>query len=243
MVIGLWVVGAIALVTVARGLGDRTSDDLTLPGTGSTRAQDLLEQRLPQQAYGSNPLVFEARSATLTDSANSQAVSDTVSELKKLDFVTSAVSPLSKEGASFLSKDKKIGYVPVTLSASPSDLTKDEAQEVLDAGEPLRKRGMEVAVGGYVGQQLAKPDTESSEAVGLAAAVVILLFAFGTVTAMALPILSAVLGLAGTLALIQLLGHVMDVPSVAPTLATMIGLGVGIDYALFVVTRHKLQIR
>ena len=78
---------------------------------------------------------------------------------------------------------------------------------------------------------------------GLAAAVIILLFAFGTVTAMILPIVSAVLGLVATLALIRLLGHVVEVPSVAPTLATMIGLGVGIDYALFIVTRHKLQLR
>jgi putative drug exporter of the RND superfamily len=79
--------------------------------------------------------------------------------------------------------------------------------------------------------------------VGLAAAVVILLFAFGTVTAMLLPIVSAVLGLVAALALIKFLGHVAEVPSIAPTLATMIGLGVGIDYALFIVTRHKLQLK
>ncbi len=102
---------------------------------------------------------------------------------------------------------------------------------------------MKTAVGGYVGQQLSKPSTESSEAVGLTAAVIILLFAFGTVTAMALPILTAVLGLACALSIIQLLSHVFDVPTVAPTLGTMIGLGVGIDYALFIVTRHKLQLK
>ena len=102
---------------------------------------------------------------------------------------------------------------------------------------------MKTAVAGYVGQQLSKPSTESSEAVGLTAAVIILLFAFGTVTAMALPILTAVLGLACALSIIQLLSHVFDVPTVAPTLGTMIGLGVGIDYALFIVTRHKLQLK
>ena len=90
---------------------------------------------------------------------------------------------------------------------------------------------------------MSKADTESSEAVGLAAAVIILLFAFGTVTAMILPIITAVAGLIAALSLIKLLGHVVEVPSVAPTLATMIGLGVGIDYALFIVTRHKLQLR
>ena len=242
-VIALWLVAAIALVSVSRAAGDNTSDNVSLPGTGSTNAQDLLAKRLPQQAYGSNPVVLKVKSGQLTDDKNSQAVADTVTELKKTPHVTSAVSPLSKEGSAFLSKDKTIGYIPVLLDVSPSDLTKEEAQAVLDATEPAQKAGMKTAVGGYVGQQLSKPSTESSEAVGLTAAVIILLFTFGTVTAMALPILTAVLGLACALSIIQLLSHVFDVPTVAPTLGTMIGLGVGIDYALFIVTRHKLQLK
>jgi RND superfamily putative drug exporter len=242
-VIALWLVAAIALVGVSRAAGDNTSDNVSLPGSGSTNAQDLLTKRLPQQAYGSNPVVLKVNSGKLTDDKNSQAVADTVTELKKTPHVSSAISPLSKEGSAFLSKDKTIGYIPVLLDVGPSDLTKEEAQAVLDAAEPARKAGMETAVGGYVGKQLSKPSTESSEAVGLTAAVIILLFTFGTATAMALPILTAVLGLACALSIIQLLSHVFDVPTVAPTLGTMIGLGVGIDYALFIVTRHKLQLK
>ncbi len=98
---------------------------------------------------------------------------------------------------------------------------------------------MEVAVGGSVGGELSEPETESSEVVGLAAAMIILAFTFGTLVAMGLPILSAVLGLAVGLSLITLLGHGVTVPTIAPTVATMIGLGVGIDYALFLVTRHR----
>ena len=241
--IALWVVAAVALASVSRAAGDDTTDNVSLPGSGSTNAQDLLQKRLPQQAYGSNPMVLKVKSGELTDSKNSQAVDDTVSALKKTPHVISAVSPLSQEGSSFLSKNKKFGYIPVLLDVGPTDLTKDEAQAVLDAGDPARKAGMKVAIGGYVGQQLSKPSTESSEAVGLTAAVIILLFAFGTVTAMALPILTAVLGLTCTLSIIQLLSHLFDVPTVAPTLGTMIGLGVGIDYALFIVTRHKLQLK
>jgi RND superfamily putative drug exporter len=131
----------------------------------------------------------------------------------------------------------------VTLDEGPSDLTQEEAQTVIDAADPARDAGLDVETGGYLGQAVSKADTESSEAVGLGAAVVILLFAFGTVTAMVLPIVSAVLGLVATLALIKFLGHIAEVPSIAPTLATMIGLGVGIDYALFIVTRHKLQLK
>ena len=92
--------------------------------------------------------------------------------------------------------------------------------------------------GGQIGQKVSSPSTESSELIGIIAAMVILAFTFGNLVAMVLPIMTAIFALASTLAIIRLLGHVVSVPTVAPTLATMIGLGVGIDYALFIVTRH-----
>ena len=92
--------------------------------------------------------------------------------------------------------------------------------------------------GGQLGQKVSKPATESSELIGILAAMVILTFTFGTVVSMLMPILNAIIGLAAALAIVEILGHVMTVSTVAPTLATMIGLGVGIDYALFIVTRH-----
>jgi putative drug exporter of the RND superfamily len=242
-VIAAWILAAVGLALMGRAAGHNTSDDLTLPGTGSTTATDVLEQRLPDQAYGSNPLVIESHRGKLTDSKNEQAVDDTVKEVRNTPHVVEAVNPLGDEGAAFLSKDKTIAYIPVTLDVSQSDLTEDEAQQVLDAGKPARDAGLDVSLGGYAGQQLSKPSTHQSEAIGLAAAVVILLFAFGTATAMALPIVTAILGLVSSLALVSVLGLLTDVPTTAPTLATMIGLGVGIDYALFIVTRHKLQLR
>ena len=132
--------------------------------------------------------------------------------------------------------------MPVVLGVGPGELDEAQANAVLDAGKPAEEAGLKVSVGAYVGQALSKPDTGASDAIGIAAAIVILLFAFGTATAMVLPIFSAILGLACSLSIIRLLEHVVQVPSVASTLATMIGLGVGIDYALFIVTRHKLQL-
>jgi putative drug exporter of the RND superfamily len=242
LVIAVWVLAVVALALGARAAGQQNSDNLSLPGTGSTNAQDLLKSKLPKQAYGTNPIVLEAAKGKLTSSANSKAVDSTVKSLKKEPGVVRAVSPLSDKGAAALSKDKTIGYISVTLSEGPSDLTKEDAESIIDATSPASDAGLTVATGGYLGQAVSKADTESSEAVGLTAAVVILLFAFGTATAMLVPIVSAVLGLVASLALIRFLGHVAEVPSVAPTLATMIGLGVGIDYALFIVTRHKLQL-
>ncbi len=242
-VIAIWVVVTIALAVGGRIVGASNNDNLSLPGTGSTNAQNLLQDNLPAQANGTNPVVLQAAKGKLTDSANSKAVGDTVDSLKQQSGVRSAISPLSKQGSYALSKDKTIGYIVVTLYDSPSELTEDDAQEIFDATSPASDAGLKVAAGGYMGQALSPTNTESSGAIGLAAAVIILLFAFGTVTAMLLPIVTAVLGLVSTLAILKLLSHVVDIPTVAPTLATMIGLGVGIDYALFIVTRHKQQLR
>jgi putative drug exporter of the RND superfamily len=241
-VIAAWIVLAVALLAIGHSVGSKTSENLTLPGTDSTKATELLEDDLPKQAYGNNPLVIEAPQGKLTRSRYAAAVAETVKRLNALGEVNSAVSPLSPQGAAFLSKDQSIGYVPVFLSVGPGEIDEEQAERVLDAAEPARAAGLETAVGSYVGQQLSKPSTETSEAIGLAAAVIILLFAFGTATAMMLPIVSAVLGLVCALSIIRLLEQVLEVPGVASTLATMIGLGVGIDYALFIVTRHKLQL-
>jgi putative drug exporter of the RND superfamily len=241
-VIAVWIVLAIALLAISHSAGSKTSENLTLPGTDSTKATELLEDDLPEQAYGSNPLVIEAPRGKLTEAKYSAAMAETAKRLNSLPDVNSAVSPISPQGANFLSKDQSIGYFPVVLSVGPGEIDEEEAEEILDAAGPARRAGLETAIGAYVGQQLSKPATETSEAIGLAAAVIILLFAFGTATAMMLPIVSAVIGLACALSIIRLLEHVLEVPGVASTLATMIGLGVGIDYALFIVTRHKLQL-
>ncbi|HUC08276.1 MAG TPA: MMPL family transporter, partial [Solirubrobacterales bacterium] len=238
-----WIVLAVGLVLVGQAGESKTNDNLTLPGTGSTEATELLEDKLPEQAFGSNPLVFQAKAGqVLTAPKYAGAVEESVQRLNALHDVNSAVNPLSPEGAKFLSKDRSVAYVPVILSVGPSELTEAQALAVLDAGNPAEAAGVRVSIGAYVGSQLSKPDTGASDAIGIAAAIVILLFAFGTATAMVLPIASAILGLACSLSIIRLLEHVLQVPSVASTLATMIGLGVGIDYALFIVTRHKLQL-
>jgi RND superfamily putative drug exporter len=241
-VIGVWVVLAIALVLIGQAGGSKTSENLTLPGTESTIATELLDDNLPEQAFGSNPLVMEApQGGKLTEAKYSAAIAETAKRLEALNDVNSAVSPVTPAGANFLSKDQRIGYIPVVLGIGPGEIDEVEAQRIFDTAQPARAAGLHTAVGSYVGQQLSKPSTEVSEAIGLAAAVIILLFAFGTATAMMLPIVSALIGLACALSIIRLLEHVLQVPGVASTLATMIGLGVGIDYALFIVTRHKLQ--
>jgi RND superfamily putative drug exporter len=239
VVLPVWVAILIATVLLANHFGRNTSNDLTLPGTGSTNATDLLEADLPDQANGTNPVVMKAPDGKLTSAKNKKVVKDTVQSLKKAPHVTDVVSPLSSQGSSLLSKNEKIGYISVTIGLSAADLTEDQAEEIIDHTSPATNADFEVAEGGYLGNAVSKPDVESSELIGLIAAVIILLFFFGTVTAMSLPILTALVGVGTGLAVIGLLGHGISVPTVGPTLGTMLGLGVGIDYALFIVTRHK----
>jgi RND superfamily putative drug exporter len=234
-----WLVVVVVVAAAAKSVGERTTDDLTLKGTGSTQAQDLLNEKLPAQANGTNPVALEATTGKLTSGANERAVKATVKSLGKAPHVVSAVSPLSSNGADALSKDETIAYIPVALDVSRADLDEDEANDVIDAEAPARDAGLKVATGGYLGQEVSKPEVESSEAIGLLAAMVILSITFGTAAAMSLPISTAILGLIAGLSAIGLLGHAVEVPTVAPTLGAMMGLGVGIDYALFIVTRHR----
>ena len=241
VVLGGWVVLLVVLVAVSQSLGSNTSNNLSLPGTDSQAASDLLASRFPPQQNGSNPLVFRARTGKVTDAQAKQAIQASFERVKKLPHVVAAVDPFSQRGAAQISKDKTTAFIPVLLDVSGDELTQEIAESVLDAGKPAARAGLQVAVGGSVGSELSEPATESSEVVGLIAAMIILAFTFGTLAAMGLPIVSAVFGLAAGLSLIVLLGHVVTVPSIAPTLATMIGLGVGIDYALFLVSRHRLN--
>ncbi len=238
VVCSVWLVAAVALIAISHSLGETTSEDLSLPGTDSQRAADTLAKSFPDQANGSSPIVMHAAHGKLTESRYASAVDQAAADVAKAPHVASVVNPLTPQGASALSKDQATGYLSVTLGESPGELSVSEAQTIVDAANPAKAAGLEVQTGGQLGQKVSKPSTEISELIGIIAAMVILTFTFGTIAAMVLPILNAIIALLTTLAIIRILGHVTTVPSVAPTLATMIGLGVGIDYALFIVTRH-----
>jgi uncharacterized membrane protein YdfJ with MMPL/SSD domain len=242
VVVAVWL-GLVVLVRlVVWGVGAETSNDLSLPGTESQQATDLLASRFPPQQNGSSPVVFHATKGKITDSANKQAVETSYKALAKAPHVASAPDPFANAASGLVSKDATTAFTPVLLDIPNGDVTEELAGDLLDTTEPARKAGVEVSVGGNLGGVLSKSPTESSEVVGLLAAMLILALTFGSLVAMGMPIITAVLGLATALGLIGLLGHLFDIPTVGPTLATMIGLGVGIDYALFLVTKHRDQL-
>ena len=239
-----WVVILVVFVVAISRVGAETSNNVDLPGTGSQKATDLLADQFPPQQNGTNPIVFHVDSGKITDSDNEKAINQAAKAIQGMPDVVSAPSPFSDDtGGAYISKDKTTAFIPVLLNISSADLDEDEAQAVLDAAEkPAEPLGMEVAAGGSIGSELSTPATESSELVGIVVAMVILTLAFGSIVAMGMPIISAVVGLAVGLTGIGLVGHLFAVPDIGPTLAIMIGLGVGIDYALFLVSRHRAQL-
>ena len=238
VVLGVWLMVAVALVVISHQTGDTTNNNLSLPGTGSQQAMNVMAKPFPAQSNGSSPIVIHAKSGKLTDSNYASAVNNAAAQVAKEPFVASVVNPLTSQGASALSQNQSTGYLSVTTTVNPGSLSIDQAQKIIDGANPAKAAGLEVQTGGQLGQKVSQPSTGSSVVIGIIAAMVILTFTFGTIVAMLLPIVTAIFALASTLAIIRLLGHVVSVPTVAPTLATMIGLGVGIDYALFIVTRH-----
>ena len=239
VVLVLWFVIVAGLGAAARAVELQTSDNLSLPGTDSERATDLLDDRFPSQANGSNPVVFAAKQGKLTDQKNSAAVNAAVKALRNDPAVASVDSPFDADGAGDLSKNEKIGYASMILVDSASELSLQDAREIIGDADVAEKQGLTVAFGGYIGQQVSKSDSHTSEVIGIVVAMIVLAFTFGTLVAMGMPIITAILGLVGGLSLVALIAHLVEVPTVGPTLATMMGLGVGIDYALFIVSRQR----
>ena len=245
VMIGVWVLVAVAIFASVATFGSQTNNDLSLPGTGSQSAKDLLQDKFPPQQNGANPIVFDVSQGKLTDQAYKQAINDSVKAIKKQPHVYSVTNPLSSSGqtAGLLSKDKQTAFAPVLMDVSSGDLTTELAQNVMDATAPATKAGITTAAAGSIGTTLSDEPSETSEIVGIIAAMIILSFVLGSLVAMGLPIITAVAGLGIALSVIGLVGHAVAIPSSGPTLATMIGLGVGIDYALFMITRHQEQLR
>jgi putative drug exporter of the RND superfamily len=243
LILVVWLVIVLAIVGVAKSVGQETNDDLSLPGTDSQAASDLLSDKFPDQANGSVPIALRAPAgARLSDTKYKKPIERVTKAYGKDKEITGAVGPFSEQGGDQLNKKQTIGYISLNLKDSPSELSVEEASRIINVDHPLEGAGLNPAAGGYLGQKVSKPSTHVSEVVGLTAAVIILLFTFGTAVAMGIPILTAILGLASGLGIITFLSHSVEVPTSAPTLATMIGLGVGIDYALFIVTRHRNQL-
>ncbi|MGX8907305.1 MMPL family transporter [Streptomyces netropsis] len=238
VVVVLWLVALGGLHALQNTVGGTYSDDFSLPGTQSNEGAAVLRAHAPSAGGISAQVVLHDAKAPLT-SVRSQ-VGQAVSALQKLPHVLAAQNPLPPAPPGALSADGRIGYITVRFDTTPATLGHSYIDQVDAAVAPLRAAGVQVEYGGPLGE-LDRPKTKdlTSEAIGFAVAVVVLLIGFGSVVAAGLPLVTALIGVVVGLSCLGLVAAAFTFASVSPTLATMIGLGVGIDYALFLITRHR----
>src|SRR6266436_3981965 len=238
LVVLAWIVLAAGVLGASQTVGSRTANNLSLSNTDSQRAVDLLRSRFPAQAGDADQIVFRTRTGTLTDASTRAVVTPLLMRIARLPHVAGVVSPY-ETGAGAISKSGKIGFATVEFDQRANQLPKAAIDRVINTAEAVRSPALQVELGGQAIKQAQQTSLGFATGVGLAAAVVVLLLSFGSLLAMGLPIVTALFGLGAGLGVIGLGSHLVDMVDFSSELALMIGLGVGIDYALFIVTRYR----
>jgi putative drug exporter of the RND superfamily len=229
-----WVVVLIAVGACAAAFAGETNDEFTVPGTESQEAQDLLEARFPAASGATARMVFEAPAGeSLTEPGNEAALTETLAATANSQDVEAVTDPF-KDGT--ISEDGRIAFADVVYPVPANEISEEAADELEASADPARAAGIEVDFGGGV---VTDESETHSESAGIIIAFVILSITLGSLLAAGMPIVTAVLGVAIGLAALTALTDVFTVSETAPILATMLGLAVGIDYALFIVSRHR----
>jgi RND superfamily putative drug exporter len=234
-IVASWVLVTAAVAALVVSAGRPTEEDVSLPGSDAQLGRDLLDEHFPNASDATGQIVLKAGTGRLDDPANRDTIAAATARIAAVPHVTEAAPPSTEHGT--LSPDGAIGYIRVTFDLGPRDVDRALAEQVVDAAEPAADAGMQTVPGGVLARPQA--DTRTSELLGLAVAALVMVLAFGGLVAAGLPLFTALTTLVCGVGAIGLAGHLTAIPSVATTLATMIGLGVGIDYALFLVTRYR----
>ncbi|GAX51714.1 MMPL family transporter [Streptomyces olivochromogenes] len=235
----LWLLALGGVSAAAAVTGSAYSNNYEAPGTESSRADRLLQQGFPGLGGDSDTVVWRTGPATVRSAAVEQTMTRALDEIAALPGVASVVSPYEGQGTGRISGDGRTAYATVTFDDQADNLSKSEAQAVVDAARAAETEGLQVELGGSAIGLTESSGGHLAEVVGVAVAAVVLFLAFGSLAASLLPIATALVGVGTAYASIVLLGHAMTVADFAPMLGMLIGLGVGIDYALFIVTRHR----
>jgi len=235
-----WVILLLVVLSLAAKVGTSYSNNFTIPNSDAQRAADLLEHSFPAQAGDRDEIVFKVAGNDVRGPIVRAHMEQMFNEVAKLPHVSAVISPYSAaSGDKAISADGKIAFATVVFDKKANLLTKAEVQPVVDKAKAAASPGIEVELGGQAIELTEQQGFGIATAVGLLAAVVVLLLTFGSLLAMGLPIVTALFGLGTGLSLIALFTHVVDTPNFSSELAAMIGLGVGIDYSLFILTRYR----
>jgi RND superfamily putative drug exporter len=240
LVLGVWIALLIGVGGLSQAVKTDTNDAFNVPGTESQRALDLLDEKFPGSGGATARVVFAAPAGhSLDEEQYADVVDPTIAAAQK---VPQAVTTGEQFGESFtMSKDKTVGFADLHFAVAVADL-KDETKDALEkVAEPAREAGLQVEFSGGV-IATGEGESSSSEQIGVIVAFFVLLVTFGSALIALLPLVTALIGVAIGISAIFALTSVMELNSTAPILATMIGLAVGIDYALFIVSRHRQQL-
>ncbi|MER6981145.1 MMPL family transporter [Streptomyces carpinensis] len=239
VVVLLWLL-ALGGVTVAAAVtGPAYSNDYEVPGTESGRATQLLQKGFPGLGGDSDTVVWHTTPGSVRASDVEQTMTRTLDRLETLPGVASVTSPYKGQGAGQISRDGHTAYATVTFEHPAQDIPKSETEAVVSTAKSAQTEGLQVELGGSAVGSTVPSGGHLAEIVGVVVAGVVLLLAFGSLAASLLPLATALVSVGTAYAAIELLGHAMTVATFAPMLGMLIGLGVGIDYALFIVTRHR----
>ena len=233
--IGAWALAAAIVMGLAGTAGGSFADDFVAPGSQSEEAMRLLKERFPEAAGGSAMAVFAAPEGERLE-RHRTAIDAAVARIADVEHVATVVDPFT---AGTVSPDGRIGFAEIAFDLPSTELGPEPLAAIADAMEPAREAGVAAELGGDAAFINAETPTSVTEAAGLLAALVVLVVAFGTIVAALVPIALALVAVAAGLGGITLLANAMDVSSAAPTIGAMVGLGVGIDYALFIVARYR----
>jgi RND superfamily putative drug exporter len=237
-VVVLWLLALVGLSVLGAQLGSNYSQSLSLPGTESQRATDLLDARFPARSGDEGQIVFAARAGVRAATVQPR-MEQLFTDVAHVPGVVSVTSPYTTAGASQIAGDGSVAFATVQFDQHEFDITtatKDAIHALVDQAN-AQQAGIRIELGGRMFQPMG--NLGPAELVGIVAAIVILLIAFGSVLAMGLPIMVALFGVGIGAAFVEILSHTISTPDFTTQLLSMIGIGVGIDYALFIVTRYR----
>ncbi|MFC5169033.1 MMPL family transporter [Streptomyces mutomycini] len=239
----IWLFALGGVATAAGFAGSAYSADYEVPGTESGRAGELLQTGFDEIGGDTGTVVWHTADSTVRDADVERTMTGTLHAIRALPGVGGVTGPYGAAAEGQISADGRTAYATVTFDHRAGEIPPEQAQAVVDTAQEAAGEGLQVELGGTAVAATEAPALHLSEAIGVAVAAVVLFLAFGSLAASLLPIATALVSVGTAYAGIVLLGHIMTVADFAPMLGMLIGLGVGIDYALFIVTRHRRGLR
>ncbi|MFN2388602.1 MAG: MMPL family transporter [Actinomycetota bacterium] len=236
--VGIWVAVLVGMNVLSGAVGGDYSNEFSLPGTESQEAFDLLSDRFPERSGDTADIAVKADDGVAAPAVRRrlEAFFETI---ERFDHVQGVQSPYARGGERQVSPDGKIAFATIQFDVTADKVPVEQIVAMKEAAAEAATDDLQIELGGSVVQFAEFEEPQGAEAVGFLAAIFILLVTFGSVLAMGLPLMTALFGIGIGLALIVLSANFLNVPDFTPQLASMIGIGVGIDYALFIVTRYR----